>query len=116
MAKELLDSRLGDTAARRRRGSRLFSLVAANSDGRKVTGVTSNDRISRFNRMMNRDRPSATAPSRASMDSATVSTLLMVATITGGMAAIGALIYLGSRIRKHQQLHKRNHNNLATLA
>ena len=116
VAKELFDSRLSDTAAKRRRGARRFSLIADNSNGRKVTGVTSNDRISRFNRMMNPEKPSATAPNRANMDSATISTLLMVATITGGMAAIGALVYLGSRIRKHQQLHKRNHNNLATLA
>ena len=66
--------------------------------------------------MMNQEKPSATAPNRANMDSATISTLLMVATITGGMAAVGALVYLGSRIRKHRQLHKRNCDNLATLA
>ena len=66
--------------------------------------------------MMNQDRPSATAPSRASMDSATISTLLMVATTTGGMAAIGALAYLCSRVHKNRQLHKKGYSNQATAA
>ena len=116
VAKELLDSRLGDTATKRRRGSRLFSLVAANSNGMMTTGVTSNNRVSRFNKMMSRDRPSATAVSRTSTDSTTLSTLLIVAATTGGMAAIGALAYYCSRLRDLQQSHKRGYNNQATAA
>merc|ERR1712020_821374 len=109
VAKELLNSRLGDTAAKRRRGARQFSLIANNSHGRRITGVTSNDRISKFNRMMNSVKNPATAPSKAE----TTSTLLMAAITTGGLAAIGALIYLGNRIQKYQQLHRENHNKSA---
>ena len=103
VAKELFDSRLSDTAAKRRRGARQFSLVADNNNGKKVTGITSNDRFSR------------TAPSRANMDSATISTLLMVATITGEMAALRALAYLCSWIHKHRQPHRKGYNNRATV-
>ena len=81
-----------------------------------MTGVTSNDRISRLNRMLGQDRPSTTTHSGANMDSATTSTLLMMATTTGGMAAIRALAYLYSWIHKNQQPHRRGLSNQATVA
>ena len=82
VAKELLDSRLSDTAAKSRRSAQQFSLVATNSNGKKVAGIASNDRFSK------------TASSRANMDNATISTLLTIATIIGEMAALRGLAYL----------------------
>ena len=82
VAKELLNSRLSDTAAQRKRSARQFSIVATNSNGRKKAGIASNDRFSK------------TASSRASMDNATASTLQTIATIIGEMAALRVLAYL----------------------
>ena len=82
VAKELLDSRLSDTAAKRRRSAQQFSLVATHSNGKQVAGIASNARFSK------------TASSRANMDNATISTLLTIATIIGEMAALRVLAYL----------------------
>ena len=117
VATELLDSRFSDNAAvRRKKGSRPFSLVAANSAGTMVTGVTSNDRGSRFNKMMSRDRASATTADKTSTSSTTFSTLIIAAATSGGLVTITALAYYCSRLRNLLHCHRRNYNSQATSA
>ena len=82
VAKELLNSRLSDTAAQKKRSARQFSIVAVDGNGKRKAGIASNNRFSRM------------ASSRTSMNNTMTSTLQTIATIIGEMAALRVLAHL----------------------
>ena len=82
VAKELLNSRLSDTAAQKKKSARQFSIVAVDDNGKRRAGIASNNRFSRM------------ASSRTSMNNTMTPTLQTIATIIGEMAALRVLAYL----------------------
>ena len=95
IALELIESRIADsTTTRRNRGIRQFSLLAANSSGTTTLGVSANDRVPRFNRMLRSDRPPSRATSQRSRWSNTGWPVLLavaVAVTAMGLAIAGSL-------------------------
>ena len=95
IALELIESRIDDsTTTRRDRGIRQFSLLADNSSGTTTLGVSANDRVTRFNRMMSSDRPPSRATShRSGLSNTGWPVLLAIAvTVTAiGLAIAGSL-------------------------
>ena len=103
IAPGLTESHIGDnTTTRRNRGIRQFSLLADNSSGTTTLGVSANDRVTRFNRMMSSDRsPSRTTSQRSRWSSTGWPILLAVTVVVTG---IGLLI-AGSLSCHHTKKH-----------
>ena len=58
IAMGVVESRLDDDlSTREKRGIQDFSLLAEDSNGNEVVGISANDRISKFNNMMAEERP-----------------------------------------------------------
>ena len=103
IAQGLTESHIGDSAAtRRNRGVRQFSMSADNSSGTTTLGVSANDRVTRFNRMMSSSRPPPSTTSRqVNWSSIGWPILLAVTVVVTGIVLLVAGALSCQHTRKH---------------